>query len=157
MTDPMDGLRSFQQALTDKLIAPQICKENTQLFILEDKAEGKYRLTYAKISQGEAQAIVMFVPVEPINGKACFNVGYAVDPQHRNQGAGASILQESIEEMRTGLGRHGVGSYYLEAVVSPTNVASIKIAEKHLSAAPEKIIDQVSGENALQYLRLVTV
>jgi len=62
---------------------------------------------------------------------------------------------KAIEEMRRGLKPH-VPRFYLEAIVSTSNVPSQKVAARVLSSEPTTGTDHHSGEPILQYLKLIT-
>lgn len=155
MTDPMTSFSSFQSAFAEGEISPQKCRLGENLYMLQDDANGSFRITYAKILNDEVIATVSFVLVEPLNASPCFACGYAVDPEHRNQGVGTALMKDSIAELTQGLAQHVDGQFYIEAVVGLDNLASNKIARNFLENVENSIIDQVSGENAFHYLRLI--
>lgn len=153
MTDPMNGLSSFQEALLLGTIEPRPCKWNKNLQVLEDNAEGELRITHARIIAGETHGIIIYCIAEAVESVPCFAVGYAVAEKYRGKGVGTMLLSESIEELSRELHQAGLTDYYLEAVVGVENTASNKIAAKVLSAQPVKTIDKISGKPAFQYLR----
>lgn len=153
MTDPMNGLLSFQEALRDGTIEPRPCRWNKNLQVLEDNSEGELRITHARIIGGETHGIIIYCLAEAVESVPCFAVGYAVNEGHRNKGVGTSLLQESIEELRGELKSVGMTDFYLEAVIGVENTPSNKIATKVLSANPVRTTDKISGEPAYQYLK----
>lgn len=153
MVDLAATLTQFQNAFENGLVEPESCELYNDLFVLQDNAGGKLRITYSKIVDGVVQGLVAYVLVEPYEGCPCFNVGYAVDPLYRNRGIGGTVLVESLAELQNGLGRHSGASYFVEAVVAVGNDPSNRLATKHLSSQPQRIVCQVSGEDAFQYLR----
>jgi hypothetical protein len=156
MTDPMAAFKSLQQAIDSRLVAFQRCKVHHDLQVLLDEpAPGKTRFTYAKISNGKVMAIAMFALTDPVSGVLCFQLGYAVRESTRNSGLGAAIVKESIEEISSGFKATPLQRFYVEAVVGVSNIPSNKIAAKILSSAPTECTDVLSGEPALQYLRLI--
>lgn len=155
MTDPMTSFRSFQSAFVEGLISPQECRLGQNLYMLQDDANGSLRMTYAKILNRKVIAAVSFVLVEPLNGTPCFACGYSVDPEHRNQGVGTALMEESIAEITRGFGQHVDGQFYIEAVVGVENLPSNKIARKILEDVENQVVDQVSGEDAFRYVRLI--
>ena len=153
MVDLAATLIQYQEALAAKLIAPERCELSSALYVLLDDAGGKPRFTYARIIDGNAQALVAFVPVQPYEGSPCFNVGYAVDPAHRSRGMGIEVLGQALAELQNDLSRQARGAYYVEAVVAVGNEPSNRLAVRHISREPDRIVCQVSGEDAFQYLR----
>ncbi|MGJ8654358.1 MAG: GNAT family N-acetyltransferase [Opitutaceae bacterium] len=157
MPDLSAALESFQDALSNQQINPEPCELYENLYLLKDDADGRLRMTYARIVEGKVLGMVAYVPVEPVDSIPCFNVGYAVDAEDRRKGIGSEILEESLSEIENGLRHHGNGQYYIEAVISVENEASNKIARKHLSDTPKQIVCMYSGEDALQYFKLYTI
>jgi RimJ/RimL family protein N-acetyltransferase len=122
---------------------------------LVDDADGDPRLTYAlTTASGTVQATVTYLPGSPYKGERCFQVGYAVAETFRRQGLAVEVLRKSIDEMRLGFKSH-FSKFYVEAVVGKFNVASIKVASKVMNSEPVEIVDEVSGEPALQYFLLI--
>lgn len=154
MTDPHVGLVSFQEALQDGRIHPTACNKQPQLVVLHDDAEGTPRLTYALIEGGIVKATAAYVNVEPIVGIPCFGLGYAVGEPFRKQGLAYDIVEASIDELRHGFRKH-IPQFYIEAIVSVDNLASNKVASRLLTANPDSITDEVSGEPAFHYVRLI--
>ncbi|EHK5438808.1 GNAT family N-acetyltransferase [Aeromonas hydrophila] len=152
MTDPHDGLVSFQEALNAGEIKPRPCEKHKDLTLLLDDANGTSRLTYSLIGDdGSVKALAMYCPIDPINGVMCFGIGYAVAEQYRKQGLSYEIVEKSIDELVLGFGRH-MPHLYIEAVIGVDNQASQKVAAKYLCNVPARIIDEVSGLPALQYV-----
>jgi GNAT superfamily N-acetyltransferase len=155
MTDPMNGLLSFQEALLQKLIEPRPGQFNSSLSVLEDNPNGELRVTHARVVEEAVHGTVMYCVVDPVGRIPCFSVGYAVSEEQRRQGVGASLLQESIEELRREMFRVGVKDFYIEAIVGINNDASNGLASKILSHDPVRTTDKVSGEPAFQYLKRI--
>ena len=151
----MTSFRSFQEAFSTEQITPQKCRLGENLYMLQDDANGAFRITYAEIIDKEVIAAVSFILVEPLKGSPCFAVGYSVDPSHRRKGIGTSLLKEAIEEMAQGLAKHVDGRFYIEAVVGVVNIASNKISQNVLKVKGKRVVDQVSGEDAFQYIKLI--
>lgn len=155
MANPHEGLLSFQRAYKAGAISPRRCSIHDDLLVLMDDADGTTRLTYALIdSAKEVKATVVYLPADPHDGKHCFQVGYAVSAQLRNQGVASEALRKSIDEMRRGFIPH-MGQFYIEAVIGAHNTASLKVAAKVFSSTPSKIVDEESGEPALQFFLLI--
>ena len=87
-------------------------------------------------------------------GKPYFQVGYAVAEDARGRGIAQKILRLSIDEMTAGF-KQTIPSFYVEAVVSESNRASKRVAEKVIGGAPEAITDNHSGESAVRYTMTV--
>lgn len=155
MVDPTDALISFQQALKRGDLRLQRCELDPALYVLADKPNGELRLSYARLDGKTVTALVLFVNSQPLDGKPCFNIGYAVPAAFRRKGLATSTVQASIAELRNGFGRNGIKTFYVEAVVGTTNEASKGVAASTLSPDPKSIIDEVSGEPALHYVRKV--
>ena len=50
-------------------------------------------------------ALVMFALCDPIEGKPCLNLGYAVPEAYRNQGRAKEAISTAISEMQHGATR----------------------------------------------------
>lgn len=156
MTDPMDGLRSFQQAYRRGLI--QVHRTATDKVVYhEDQPEGEPRLTFARIEGDLVVGIAQIVLAEPYEGDRCFGLGYAVRPSHRGRGIATALAQVAIAEFARALVRGGARAFHVEAIVGAENVASQRVAEKVLGPAAKETTDEVSGEPAIQYIRRVEV
>ncbi|CAM2886366.1 hypothetical protein JHFBIEKO_2541 [Methylobacterium mesophilicum] len=152
ITDPSEGLASFQQALARGELHLQRCELDRDLHVFLDRPNGELRLTYVRLDGGAVTAFANFSSCEPVGGRPCFQVGVAVPPPLRGQGRARDVIRAAIEELRHGLGRNGVRDFYVEAIVGETNVASRRVAEAVISTAPEEGKDERSGEPVLQYL-----
>lgn len=154
MVDPHLGLVSYQQALLQGLIYPRPCTIHSALTIVVDDVPDGKRMTYAYMDGKVVKATVVYVMNGRSDDKPYFQVGYAVAEEFRNQGVAQKALRMSIEEMTAGFGRL-IPSFFIETVISKSNVASLRIAEKIIGGAPEEITDKHSGEIALRYTMLV--
>lgn len=155
LADPMAALVSLQQEVRRGSVNPQPADLARGISVLLDNPNGVVRYTYARIEHGRVKAIAIFVHHEPIDGVPCFNIGYAVPETYRNRGWASEIVEQGIQELRHGLGRHGVKSFYVEAVVGQDNIASQRVATKVISASPIKDTDSESGQPIFAYKRLV--
>jgi len=156
MTDPMDALVKLQAALDSGIpLQQQKCAIYPDLILIADQPAGKLRLTYAKIQQRKVIAVSLFVLTDPIEGIPCFHAGNAVIESMRGKGLGAAILSQGMEELHKGFKKQGAKKFYVEGVVSVSNEPSNKIARHVLSDTPVAITDALSGEPALQYLKLL--
>lgn len=153
ITDPMNALESLQVELRNVSIQP--CELDPSLSLITDHPNGQLRLSYAKIDNGIVKSLAIFASSDPIDGVTCFNLGYAVAKDFRNQGLASAIVEAAISELQHGLGRNGVPRFYVEGIVSVNNIASQKVAERVLSKEAEAVVDEYSGEDAYHYTRLV--
>jgi hypothetical protein len=158
MTDPSDGMKSFQQELRRGGIAIQVAKTNPNLFVHLDAPNGppELRFTYVKLKGKTVTAMVIFAAQPPEKGKPYFAVGYAVPKRFQNQGRAKDILVAALADMQAGLFRNGFPEFYIEAIVGADNVASRKIAGQVISDEPESITERLSGLPAFKYVRKIT-
>jgi hypothetical protein len=154
IADPMDALVSLQREVR-RGMPTNSTELSPGVRVVLDQPNGVIRYTYARIEHGRVKSIAIFVHHEPINGVPCFNLGYAVPEAYRNQGWACMIIEQGIQELRRGLGRHGAKSFYVEAVVGTDNLASQRVASKIISDSPVEGTDSESGEPVLQFTRLV--
>jgi len=155
MTDPMDALNGLQAALDAGSVQLRNCELHPTIKVLLDQPNGTPRFTYAHIVGNKVQAIALFAMTEPVDGVQCFQIGYAVAESMRGQGLGGRVLQQAIDELTHGLSRTPMKEFYLEAVVSPANLPSNKIAKRLIVDSAKECTDCFSNEPALQYLRRV--
>jgi RimJ/RimL family protein N-acetyltransferase len=155
MTDPTDSLTAFQQALRDGELSLRPGEVDTTLFVQADRPQGVARMTYARLDGRKVIALAIMASTEPLNGLPCFQAGVAVPKAHRGKGHAKSIVEAAIAEMKNGLARNGIQSFYVEAVVNIENEPSKKVAAATISASPVAITDKDSGLAALQYLKKV--
>ncbi|QHO73981.1 hypothetical protein ACH79_16430 [Bradyrhizobium sp. CCBAU 051011] len=155
MTDPFDALTKFQRALRDGDIDLRPGELDPTLVVHLDRPAGTLRLTYARLDGRKVIALAMMVSTEPLNGLPCYQAGVAVAKAHRGKGHAKSITEAAIAEMKNGLARNGVPSFYVEAIVNIENEPSKKVAAATISSSPVAITDHDSGLPALQYLKKV--
>lgn len=155
ITDPMDALDGLQMALDGGIVTLTPCELHPELAVLLDQPTDKPRFTYALIEKKKVIAVALFVLIEPVQGVACFSIGYAVVESRRSKGFGSRTLKQAIDELRHGLSRNRVNEFYLEAIVSTENMPSNKLARRLISDSPELGTDCFSGEPIFQYLRRV--
>jgi len=155
MTDPMDSLRLLQQAIDEQIVGFQRCERFPDISVHFDKPNDVPRFTYASLENGVAQSIALFVLGEPVEGTPCFQMGWATVETIRGKGLATDVVSKSIEELKDGMNRNGIDRFYLEAIISESNIESQRLAARIFTDAPEPCADSFSGEKALQYLRLV--
>lgn len=156
LTDPLHALLSFQRALQNRAIAPERGELDPSVLVLVDRPNGELRMTYARMEGSRVAALVNFTPAEPIeSGVPCFGIGYAVHQNYRGQGRAKSLVEASIAEVRNGLGRNGVPTFHVEAIVGADNIASQHVATATISQDAKPGTDGPSGVPILQYVRKV--
>jgi hypothetical protein len=154
MADPMDALRTLQPAIDSRGVQLQPCELFDDLKVVVDYPMGELRLTYVAMSNGRAEAIAQFVEADPVNRVPCFSLGYAVQERLRGQGLAGRTVANALVELENGLRRSPLKKYYVEAIVSPSNIPSNRIAARLISDKPVSITDAFSGDPALQYMKL---
>jgi len=153
MTDPFDALASFQKMLPLGVLPLQRAQlDPTVRVMVDEAAPGVMRFTYVRTLVQRATEMALLVTCEPIDGRPCWALGYAVDPDYRGQGRAKSIVAAALMEFETGMRRAGALPMYVETVVGADNAASLKVAT-HLFEEGEPITDSVSGLPALRVLR----
>jgi GNAT superfamily N-acetyltransferase len=152
MVDPMDGLRAFNDAYKRGIIELQPGAVDPTVYVHLDRPAGEMRWTYVRLEGGAATALVSIIPAEPIGTEPCFGVGYAVLPDHRGQGLATDLVKSAIAEFLNGVGRHGIRSIHIEAVIGVENLASQRVAEKTINSEGRQTTDSYSSEPAIHYI-----
>lgn len=151
MTDPTNALVSFQEALSAGGLHLERGRVDPTVYLHIDQAQGQTRFTYVHLDGKTVTAFVSFVLNGAFEGHPNLAAGYAVPEPYRNQGKAKTILAAGIAEMQNGFRGHP--PFYVEAVVSEKNVASLKVAEAVLGGEAERIKDSHSGEPAVRFAR----
>lgn len=154
IADPMEALVSLQREVR-RGMPTNPTGQGSEVRVVLDQPNGVTRYTYARIEHGRVKAIALFVHHEPIEGIACFNIGYAVPEAYRQRGWAKQIVEAGIQELSAGLGRHGVTQFYVEAVVGKENIASQRVASAVFGNEPTEGMDSESGQPVFSYTRLV--
>lgn len=154
IADPMEALVSLQREVR-RGMPTNPTGQGSEVRVVLDQPNGVMRYTYARIEHGRVKAIALFVHHEPIDGIACFNIGYAVPEAYRQRGWAKQIVEAGIQELSAGLGRHGVTQFYVEAVVGKGNIASQRVASAVFGTEPTEGLDSESGQPVFSYTRLV--
>ena len=156
IVNPMDAFKTFEPALRRGELQVQRGTIHPDLLLHLDHPSGSTRFTYAKLQGQSVAAMAIIIPAESLNGKPVFQIGYAV-PQHlRKRGLAKEIAQAAIDEFSAGMARNGIKALYFEAIVGVRNIASQKVAEHIIGGSPSEIVDETSGEAALQYMKEVS-
>ncbi|RUU10751.1 N-acetyltransferase [Mesorhizobium sp. M7A.T.Ca.TU.009.01.3.2] len=154
LTDPTLGLASFQQALREGEIVPEQCKLDPNLYVLLDHPAGSPRFTYARIEDDDTvTAIAILAVAEPMEGIQCFQLGYAVPEQYRNQGRAKEVVRAALTELQHGFAKANIHTFFVEAVVGADNPVSQAVAAATISDEPETGIDKFAEVPVLQYMR----
>ena len=154
MTDPSDGMKSFQKELRRGGIAIQVAKTDPGLFVHLDAPNGprEIRITYVRLKGKNCDGDGDVVAQRPEDGKPYFAVGYAVPKRFQKQGRAKDVLVAALADMQAGLARNGISEFYIEAIIGADNVASRKIAEQVISDEPEAITEGQVGVASIQIL-----
>lgn len=153
MVDPMDGLNAFNDAFGRGIVDVQRGALDPTIFVHFDRPAGEMRWTYVRLDGGVATALVSIIPAEPVGAEPCFGIGYAVLPDHRGKGLATNLVGSAIAEFRNGIGRHGINTVHIEALVGVENKASQRVAEKSICAEGRHTTDGYSGEPAVHYIK----
>jgi GNAT superfamily N-acetyltransferase len=156
MTDPMDALVSFQQALLDGEIQLRPGELDPHLFMYADRpTPDVMRITYVRLDGRTVKAFVNVISAGHIEGLPCFQLGVAVPEKYRNKGYAKSLLAAAIAEMKNGFSRTQIPSFYVEGIVSVDNEPSKRASAATISSTPAAVTDKDTGLPALQYLRRI--
>ncbi len=155
MTDPSNALQSLQEALLRGAIKLERGVLDRDLYAHFDTPNGGFRATYVRLEGRTVTAFVEFVPCDPIDGKRCFNIGYAVPEAYRNHGRAKEVVRAAIAELRHDSVQYGHSVFYVEAIVGADNKPSQRVAEQVISDTPVAVKDQVSGLPAFRYVRRI--
>jgi hypothetical protein len=153
--DPTLALFHFQEVYDTEGIDMQPGALDTDLYVSVDDADGQLRFSYVRFENHTVTVIVLFVAVESIKGRPCFQIAYAVHPDYRGVGLCKNTVNAAIEELQIGFRDLAWLPIYLEAIVGIDKTISQRIAASCLSAVPTSIIDQFTGKPSLQYVRLL--
>lgn len=151
MTDPTDALVSFQAAVSAGSLHLERGRVDPNVYMHVDIANGKPRFTYAFLEGKTVVALATFANNGSYQGHGNITVGYAVPEGYRSKGLAKAILRAGIAEMQNGF--KGMPPFYVEAVVSEQNTASLKVAEAVLGEELERFKDGHSGEPAVRFAR----
>jgi hypothetical protein len=105
-----------------------------ELAVHQDKPQGIPHLTYAHFDGKTVTVLAIAVVGEPLKGMPCFELGVAVPEAYRKQGRAKKIVEAAIAELKHGLARNKISTFYVEAVVGFENEASKRVASAIISA-----------------------
>lgn len=155
MADPIHALTGLQRALNDGVPLGLIDLDSEYKTRFDESDAGK-RYVFAKVVNGEVQALAIFGLDEPINGIECYSVGYAVSEVHRRRGLASEAFNRGVEQLEIVLRFNGTKSFYVEAVIDMQNLPSIRCAEKLFSSSGIPVVERETGTKALQFLKLLS-
>ncbi len=133
-----------------------VCELYPDIKMTVDHPNGFHRFTYVMKAYGVIKSYAILIIAEPLNGKPCLSIGYASPQKFQGCGLASEIIEQSIKEIKNGLKARNINEFYIEAVIGIENIASQRIAEKILSNKRKQIIDELSGEDAYYYKKLVS-
>jgi hypothetical protein len=156
MANPMNALLEIQEALNSQtpFDVPEL---GGGYKTWPNEYENGKTHSFAKIINGEIQALAIFGLVNPVNGIECWSLGYAVSENYRRRGLAVEAVKKGLEELKKIFSRASLKSFYIEGVIDIENDPSIKLAEKIFSSTGRKIIDEESGRRALLFEKLIVI
>jgi hypothetical protein len=140
MVDPYDALTSFQRALDSGQLRLQRGSIDTDLFVHADSPNGKHRFIYIRLEGQTITAMATAVMTDPIKGVLCFQLGVAVPKAFRSQGRAKDAVNAAIIELKHGLARNKISTFFVEAVVGTHNEASKRVAAATISTTPVEVV-----------------
>lgn len=155
MTDPTDALVLYQQAFATGQIPLQSGALDPTLFVAVDRPNGHVRFSYMRFEGRTLIVLVMFAQSGLVGEHPCFSVGYAVPEAYRGKGLATNTLVAGLAELEHGLRRANVPAIHVEAVIARNHAVSQSVAAAVFDDAPTEIVDSVSGQPALHYIRKV--
>ncbi len=157
MADPMIALREIQQALKNGI--PFDHRELTDGYIMLDKdfPDSGKTYSYAKVIDGEVQALAIFAVEDPFKNVDRYSVGYAVKEIYRGRGLAVEAVSRGIEELKTRFRNTKTKSFYIEALIDVLNTHSIDVAKKIFPGPGFLSEDQYTGTPVLLFYKLIVI
>lgn len=155
LPDLVSALASFQQALAAGHIRLQPGVLDPAIHVFMDRPNDEVRLTYARLTGRTVTALIQFVPTDEVEGEPCFSVGWAVPTKFQGSGRSGEAFLAALKELRHGMSRQGMNSFWVEGVVGADNIASHRMAEKVISAPMKTGKDRFANVPVVQYLRRI--
>jgi RimJ/RimL family protein N-acetyltransferase len=152
--DPMEALLSFQQVFNNGMTVIKLDADYVERY---DEINGAKRYCYAKIVEGEVQALATFGQEDPIEGLDCYSVNYSVSEKHRRRGLAVEVVNKGLKELKMRFGQTEMQSFYIDAIIDVTNNLSIKVAKKIFSSPGQKAKDRYSGTPSVYFQRLIVI
>ena len=134
------GILSVQSGVVDK-----------DLLVHFDEPNGRPRWTYVYTSENQITAFANLTPCDPLEGKPCFQIGYAVPKDYRGKGLAKKIAAAAMVELSNGFERHGDAQFFIEASVEIGNDASHAVARAIFGESVQDGEDEKTGEKLKLY------
>lgn len=151
---PIDGLLSFQQALNTGMT---VIKLDANYVERHDQIDGGIRYSYAKVVDGEVQALATFRQEEPFKSVDRYSLNYSVGEKHRGRGLAVEAVNKGIDELKKEFSQFKIKRFYIETIIEVTNIHSIQVAKKlfpdHGIANP----DSETGMSSLSFFMLIEI
>ena len=154
MADPMEALRKYQQALNTGMPIDDLDEGYLKR---HGKVPSGHKFDCVKIVGLDVQALAIFGEESPFEGLPRFSLGYAVGEYHRGNNLAFEAVSVGIEELKKEYRRMGIRGFYLEALISETNVHSINVAKKICTKPSFPAADSDSGTPSLCFHKLIVV
>jgi hypothetical protein len=155
LTDPSIGMKSFQSELAWGRIKIIPCRYDKNLFMHVDYPTGDRndpRYTYVRLDEKKSvKALVIMALAEPLLGRPCFGIGYAVPEVHRGKGYAKDAVAATLREFRSGMKNARLGDFYVEAIVGIDNDASNAVALATISSDRTEVTDSLSKAPCYRY------
>jgi RimJ/RimL family protein N-acetyltransferase len=151
MTDPTDALTIFQNAMLAGPVDLDQGQVDPSVYVHLHRGQRTPQYTFVFLDGKKVRAFATFALNGTYKGHPNLAVGYAVPEAYRNKGLAKAILRTGIAEMQNGF--KGMPLFYVEALVSEQNAASLKVAEAVLGEELERLNDGHSGEPAVRFAR----
>ena len=156
MANPIGILIDLEEKLRRGMPA-DFCELDMNYKMFFDEFPGGKRYIYARVVEGEVQAISIFGLEDPFKGIERYSVGYAVRENCRGRGLSVEAVNKGIAELSLVLKRMRIGRFYVEAQIDEKNIPSIKIAERLFPQPPFPFIDYETGNPAKCFHKLITI
>ncbi|WP_312405387.1 GNAT family N-acetyltransferase [Rhizobium sp.] len=155
LTDPSIGLKSFQSELAWGRIKIDRCRWQKELFMHLDFPtgdKGDPRYTYVSLDEKKSvKAMVIMAVAEPLHGRPCFGIGYAVPEKYRGNGYAKDAVAAALREFRSGMKNARVSNFYVEAIVGKDNAPSNAVALATIAKDRTEVTDSLSKTPCYRY------
>lgn len=151
MTDPSDALKILQDAMLSGPVELERGQLDPSVYVHLHPGQRIPQYTFVTLDGKAVRAFATFALDGTYRGLPKLAVGYAVPDAFRNKGLAKAILRASIVELKNGF--RGMPPFYVEAVVSEQNFASLRVAEAVLGKELQRSKDRHSGEPAVRFAR----
>lgn len=149
MTDPSDALKIFQDAMLAGPVELERGQVDPSVYVHLHRGHRIPQYTFVYLDGKTVRAFSTFALNGTYKGSHNLAVGYAVPDAFRNKGLAKAILRAGIAELQNGF--RGMPPFYVEAVVSEQNIASLRVAEAVLGNELERFKDGLSRGPAVRF------